>query len=179
MQALDKHIALVGLSGSGKSTTGRSLAETLGAPFVDTDREIEHCAGMTVQAVFARLGESEFRRLEARCVRTALAAPPAVVSLGGGSLLDDDSRRLVFSSCFVVWLHAAPCLLAARLAAQGTEYRPLLAGADPVQRLTQLLAQRREQYETAHLHIGVEGKTTAEVAAEILGRLPDRPRAAE
>ena len=59
---LAKTVALVGLMGVGKSTVGRKLAESLGAAFIDSDDEIEKAAGLSVQEIFDRLGEPEFRR---------------------------------------------------------------------------------------------------------------------
>ena len=59
---LERTIALVGMMGVGKSTVGRKLADGLGAGFVDSDDESEEAAGLTVQEIFERVGEPEFRR---------------------------------------------------------------------------------------------------------------------
>ena len=84
--ALDKHVALVGFMGAGKSTLGADLAERLGRPFVDVDRELEALTGMGIPELF-REGEAFFRTKEARLtVERLRQRPPAVLALGGGAL---------------------------------------------------------------------------------------------
>lgn len=147
------HIVLVGLSGSGKSTVGRLLARQLGRPFIDTDDTLAQRAGRSIPQIFATDGEEHFRALEADEVRRALTGPPAVVSLGGGALLRPATRIRCAQQC-LVWLDAAPSALARRVAPRGdTRGRPLLAGGDPVRRLTDLLVQRRPFYAQAHLRL--------------------------
>lgn len=165
------HIALVGLSGAGKSTVGPLLAARLGRAFVDTDREVERSAGLPVHRLFAERGEAAFRALEAREVRRALEGPPAVIALGGGALLDPESRRLVRGSATTVWLRADPAALAVRLAAVGHETRPLLAGAPPVERLRALLEARAGLYAAADLSVETDGREPGAVAAAIVRAL--------
>ena len=79
---LERTIALVGMMGVGKSTVGRKLADSLGAGFVDSDDEIEKAAGLTVQEIFERLGEPEFRRGERRVIERLVNGPPIVLATG-------------------------------------------------------------------------------------------------
>jgi shikimate kinase/3-dehydroquinate synthase len=82
--AVDRHIALIGFMGAGKTTIGREVAQRTSRPFVDTDVEIEARHG-PISKLFER-GEAEFRRIEAEVVEEALGrAEPAVIALGGGA----------------------------------------------------------------------------------------------
>jgi shikimate kinase/3-dehydroquinate synthase len=82
--AVDRHIALIGFMGAGKTTVGEEVACRTGRPFVDTDAEIEARHG-PITELFDR-GEAEFRRLEREIVDEALAAgEPSVIALGGGA----------------------------------------------------------------------------------------------
>ncbi len=143
-----RHIVFCGTAGSGKTTVGALVARALGRSFIDVDRAVEREAGMSVQAIFAREGEPAFRARERAAVVRALASvKPAVISLGGGALEDDDTfadaRRHT-----LVWLRATVPTLAARLAGNGE--RPLLAG-DPLARLHALAAEREPRYRQAHV----------------------------
>jgi shikimate kinase len=164
-----QHIALVGLSGSGKSTVGPLLAALLGLPFVDTDREIERAAGMPIHRIFAARGETGFRALEAAEVQRALYASPSVISLGGGAVLDPKSRCRVWERACVIWLQADPGTLARRLhESPNTEPRPLLDAPDPTARLAELLAARQPHYATAHLVADTTERSPNDVAAALL-----------
>lgn len=168
-----KHIALIGLSGAGKSTVGPLAARALGLPFVDTDRVIEAEAGAPVHAIFAERGEAAFRRLEAEVVRRTLSGPRAVVSLGGGAVLDAESRSMIRERAVVVWLRADPGVLARRLASVNGEDRPLLSG-DREGRLRALLREREAIYATAQIRIETADAPPDVVAAlvlEAIGRL--------
>jgi 3-dehydroquinate synthase len=159
------HLVLVGLSGSGKSTIGRLLARQLERPFIDTDDALARRAGRSIPQIFASEGEQHFRELEAAEVRTALASPPAVVSLGGGALLQPLTRIRCAQHC-LVWLDAPPSVLARRVAPRGdARGRPLLADVDPATRLSELLAQRRAQYAQAHIRLDAAQSTDAVVRA--------------
>ena len=159
------HILLVGLSGSGKSTVGRLLARQLERPFIDTDDALARRAGRSIPQIFAAEGEQHFRELEAAEVCAALAGPPAVVSLGGGALMQPLTRIRCAQHC-LVWLDAPPSVLARRVAPRGdARGRPLLAGIDPVLRLTELLAQRRPQYAQAHVRLDAAQSTEAVLRA--------------
>jgi shikimate kinase/3-dehydroquinate synthase len=82
--AVDRHIALIGFMGAGKTTVGEEVARRTGRPFVDTDAEIEARHG-PITELFDR-GEAEFRRLEREIVDEALSAGvPSVIALGGGA----------------------------------------------------------------------------------------------
>jgi shikimate kinase / 3-dehydroquinate synthase len=82
--AVDRHIALIGFMGAGKTTVGEEVARRTGRPFVDTDAEIEARHG-PITELFDR-GEAEFRRLEREIVDEALSAgEPSVIALGGGA----------------------------------------------------------------------------------------------
>jgi shikimate kinase / 3-dehydroquinate synthase len=102
LNALGRHLALIGFMGAGKTTIGREVAERAGRAFVDTDEEIERRHGR-IPELFER-GEAEFRRLEEQIVAEALAGPPAVVALGGGAVLSEGTRERLRARAFTVWV---------------------------------------------------------------------------
>jgi shikimate kinase/3-dehydroquinate synthase len=84
---LDRHLALIGFMGAGKSELGAEVARCLGRRFVDVDREIERASGQTIPDLFQAAGEPAFRVLEAEAVRRELGrSEPAVIALGGGAV---------------------------------------------------------------------------------------------
>jgi shikimate kinase len=167
-----RHVVLVGLSGSGKSTIGRLLARRLGRAFVDTDDLIVERAGKPIPAVFAQDGEAEFRRIEREAVAAALERPPAVIATGGGAPVDEGNRRALWDGNLVVWLDAPVEVLVSRVGEAGTG-RPLLADG-PAARLAALRAAREAIYATAHLRVDTAALDTAAAADAILRALEDR-----
>jgi shikimate kinase len=146
---LERTVALVGMMGVGKSTVGRKLAESLAAPFVDSDEEIERAAGLTVQEIFERHGEPEFRRGERRVIERLLGGPPIVLATGGGAYMDADTRALLKEKATTVWLRADPDLIWKRVNRRDT--RPLLKRDNPRQVLADLLAVRAPIYAEADI----------------------------
>jgi shikimate kinase/3-dehydroquinate synthase len=93
LNALGRHVVLVGFMGSGKTSLGRLLADKLARPFLDLDAAIEERAGKSIPELFAGRGEQEFRRIEEHAVRVALgAAEPSVLALGGGAVTSAETR---------------------------------------------------------------------------------------
>jgi shikimate kinase len=139
-----RHVVLVGMMGAGKTSVGRALAERLGRRFLDSDAMIEGRTGRSVAQIFADDGEPAFRDLESEVLREALgASEPAVVAAAGGSVLDPDNRARIAAAGTVVWLHAAPEVLAERV--RGAPHRPLLDD-DPEGTLARLGREREEHY---------------------------------
>jgi shikimate kinase len=164
-----RHVVLVGLSGSGKSTVGRLLAARLGRAFVDTDDLVVALAGCSIPDLFAREGEVAFRAVERRAVAGAVGGPPAVIATGGGAPTDATNRAALWRGNLVVWLDAPVEALAARVGAAGTG-RPLLAGG-AAERLVGLAEARRPVYASAHLRLETDGRPPEAVAAEIVAAL--------
>jgi shikimate kinase len=143
-------VTLVGLMGAGKTRVGQRAAEALGRPFLDTDELVARSAGMTVAEIFATEGEAAFRRREREAIVTALATAGAVVSVGGGAVLDTTNVTRMRAAGPVLWLYAEPSTLLYRLRRSLRRGdRPLLANGDPMEVLTTLLAQRRPAYTAA------------------------------
>ena len=100
-----ERIALIGLRGAGKSTLGTKLAESLGAPFIELDREVEKEAGAKLGEVFAMYGQDAFRRFERRALERVLRETPRAVIAAGGSLVTDPGTyELLLERCRCVWL---------------------------------------------------------------------------
>ncbi|AKT52790.1 shikimate kinase [Arsenicicoccus sp. oral taxon 190] len=85
-------VVLVGPPGSGKTAVGRLVAELLGCGCVETDREVEHAAGIPVAEVFVDVGEARFRELERQATLAALRTD-GVVEVGGGAITDPEIRQ--------------------------------------------------------------------------------------
>ncbi len=166
--ASSRSIALVGLSGTGKSTIAPLLASHFGfGASVDLDREIERRFGSSVEDIFANDGEAAFRRAEADALQESLSGPPVVVATGGGVVLDSDNRALLRSRATVVWLRATTERLAERLV-DTAEARPLLAG-DPKFALDRLANEREALYtEVADRIVDVDGLDIAGVLEEVI-----------
>jgi shikimate kinase / 3-dehydroquinate synthase len=120
--ALNKHVALVGFMGAGKSTLGREVAERLGREFVDLDAEVEVATGRTIGELFGE-GEALFRAKEARVTVDRLGrGTPAVFALGGGALGSSQVREALRERAFVVHVDADIAEAWARVRGSG---RPL------------------------------------------------------
>jgi shikimate kinase len=167
-------IALIGLSGAGKSAVARALGERFGGAVADLDAIVEAAAGWSVTELFERDGEPAFRRREAQALDTALASGARVLACGGGVVLEPTLRALLKARCHVVWLEVTPGQAAHRLAHE-TGRRPLLAGAPPRERLGELLSERAALYaETASARILTDGRTPDQVAAAVLDSWRER-----
>jgi shikimate kinase len=168
-------IALIGLMGAGKSSVARVLGERLGVSIADLDEMIEAVEGCSVAELFERAGEPWFRRREGELLAEALRSGVRVVACGGGIVLDPERRRLLRERCRVVWLEVDPTEALARLGEQDGEparTRPLLAGADPGKRLTDLLRERETLYaEAAHVRVPTAGRSPDQVADAVLAAL--------
>jgi shikimate kinase/3-dehydroquinate synthase len=105
--ALDRHIALVGFMGAGKTTIGREVARLTERPFIDLDDEIEKRHG-PIARIFEEQGEAEFRRIEETIADAFLrGSTPAVLALGGGAVLSEATRTLLRGRAFSVWIEVA------------------------------------------------------------------------
>ena len=161
-------IALVGLSGVGKSSIGRRLAARLGWPLLDTDALIAETVGRTVAQIFADSGEPRFRVLESAALQRAFSNTPCVVSTGGGIVLRPENRALLRARAFVVWLDAPTETLVARLQAHD-EARQLIGGVDPAARLESLRAARAGLYaEVAHAQVAVANRNIDQICEQVL-----------
>jgi shikimate kinase len=161
-------VILVGAPGSGKSTVGPLLADLLGVAYRDTDADVEASAAMTIAELFVEKGEAHFRDLEAEAVRTAVAEHDGVLSLGGGAVVRDETRR-VLSGQRVAYLDVDLAEAARRVGLNTA--RPLLLGNVRGQ-LGQLLDQRRPLYEqVATITVSTVGRTAEEVADLIVKEL--------
>ena len=122
------NLVLVGPMGAGKSALGARLATGLGLAFVDADRAIEAAAGVDIPTIFSLEGEAGFRRRESRQLEEILAGEGRVVATGGGAVLAPDTRALLRTRGFVVYLQLGVEAQLQRLARDRS--RPLLASGD-------------------------------------------------
>ncbi|MEM6490050.1 MAG: shikimate kinase [Pseudomonadota bacterium] len=144
---LNRTVVLVGLMGAGKTSVGTRLADTLGAPFRDSDAAIEEAAAMPIAEIFRLHGEPYFRAGERRVIARLLDAPPHVLATGGGAFLDPETRALIAERAVSVWLRADLETLVARTA--GRSHRPLLNRGDPRETLARLIEARYPVYARA------------------------------
>lgn len=163
---MKRHILLVGLPGSGKTTVGRLVAQQLGAAFVDVDTRIAARAGRSIPEIFAEQGEAVFRALEAEEMTRALAQEPAVLAPGGGWAAQPRHLDHVTETALVVYLATDPEEAARRVAPEGD--RPLVNGADPVSSMRQLLAVRQGAYAQAAVVVRTDGRSPAAVARDVV-----------
>jgi len=170
-----KNIALIGFMGSGKSTVARLIGRKCGMRVLDTDAMVERKAGMAISEIFEKHGELRFRALEASAVKEACKENGAILSLGGGAVLDAACARAVRKSCITVWLWASPDETMRRL--KGDALRPLFNRKDRVQAARKILAARIPIYSAcADIVVGTEGKTANEVADAITDETAARRR---
>ena len=165
-----RSLYLVGMMGSGKTSTGRPLAERLGYGFVDADAVIKQAAGCSIPEIFERDGEAGFRKLESQVLSAISQRHSLVVATGGGVVTQQENWGLLHSG-IVIWLDVVPEQLMQRLRADST-VRPLLQTDDPDAALNALLNQRRPLYAEADLTVVINQETPLAVADGILQLLP-------
>ena len=163
---MPRHIVLVGLPGSGKSTVGKLVADALHTFVIDIDALLVREMGMPVGQIFGMVGETKFREMERDAVNTAQAREPCVIVPGGGWAAQPGGIDIAKQSSLVIYLrcHAGTAL---KRSQQG-EARPLLAGVDPDQRIRALLEEREPFYLQADHQVNTENAPAEAVAAEVM-----------
>lgn len=137
-----QNLVLIGMPGCGKSTVGRALAQALGRPFVDADKEIEDLAGISIPEIFATGGEPAFRTLETKVLEDFGKRSGLVIATGGGCVTRQENYPLLHQNSRIFWLQRA-------LAQLPTDGRPLSQSND----LHDLYERRKGLYEAFADHI--------------------------
>lgn len=150
------NLIFTGMSGCGKTTVGRMLAERLNKKFVDTDALIVEKIGMSIADYFATYGEASFRKKESEIIASLAGENSLVISVGGGAVLDPKNVQLLKMNGRIFWIDRALELL------ESGKGRPL---APTPEAAAKLYAARLPVYaKTAEYHI--ENNGTAEEAVK-------------
>jgi shikimate kinase len=162
-------IFLAGFMGSGKSTVGPILANTLGYQFLDIDKFIEDAAQKSIPEIFRIDGEAAFRNLERTALCGLSSRSESVVALGGGTIANEENLQFIKKTGILVYLKISPEQAMLRVQHHRTD-RPMLKdeAGNPLtaeklkQRIIQLLEQREKFYlrsdivvDTDNLRIGM------------------------
>jgi len=160
-----RNIILVGFMGTGKTVTGRVLAEQTGLELVDMDSIIEERAGRAISDIFATDGEPAFRAMERELAQELSQRDGLIISTGGGIVLNPDNIADFERTGLVVCLKASPETVLQRLEKDAS--RPLLAG-DKKTQIASILETRKPLYDAIAHRIDTDGLTAEETAKPIL-----------
>jgi shikimate kinase len=166
---MPKHITLVGMMGSGKSTVAPLVAAPLKRPVIEVDALIEEQEGMPIGEIFIAKGEAYFRRVESEMMARLLDEAPAVISPGGGAFQWEATRELLLAKTVVFYLSASEDILVSRLQ-NALAVRPLLntPGLEVRDTIRDLLLRRGATYNLAHYRVDTSSHTPQDVANSIL-----------
>lgn len=175
-----KHIFLIGFSGSGKSTLGSRMARRLGVKFYDTDMLIEQQCSKTIDKVFSDDGEAAFRRLESEVINELIYLNESrlVVALGAGAFEKRKNWNIVKRHGIVIYLSCSVREIYKRLK-ENTD-RPLLRVSPAkgetqrqavLNRIKDLLTQRRQTYAQADVMISTTNKSIDETVRQLHRRI--------
>lgn len=148
---MSRPVFLVGPMGAGKTTIGKLLAQQLGYPFKDTDREIEDRTGADIPWIFDVEGEAGFRDREVAILADLATQGQQVIATGGGIIMREENRQCLKISGIVFFLTASIEQLLERTAKD--KRRPLLQVADPEARIRELIALREPLYREVATHV--------------------------
>jgi shikimate kinase len=168
------NLVLIGYRATGKTSVGARLAEALHCPFVDLDQVLVREAGRSVADIVAQNGWSEFRRLEKELVARYRDSRGQVLATGGGVVLDPDNVAALRKNGILIWLTAEPAAIQARLAQDQPRdaNRPSLTGADTVQEVTAVLAERAPLYQAAaQMSVDTSHRSVSQVVKLVLEAL--------
>ncbi|MEI8032953.1 MAG: shikimate kinase [Chlorobiaceae bacterium] len=177
-------IFLTGFSGSGKSTIGPLLANSLGYEFLDLDLSIETRAGKPITRIFAEHGEAYFRELELETLTSIAGESNMVVSLGGGVLDNDRSFAFIKAAGTLVYLKSSSKTLARRL--YNKSDRPLLKGENErklsfeeiEEKINTILSKREARYESARITVLTDVKRIGSTVEELTRKIERHVRKA-
>jgi shikimate kinase len=157
---------LIGPPGSGKSSVGKELANLMNLRHIDTDSLIETKVGKRIADIFLEDGESKFREIEREVVLDSLNLENAVISLGGGSILDSEVAARLRNESNVVYLEVSISNAAPRVGFNTD--RPLLV-ANPRQQWLKLMEARKSIYEElGSKQISTDNRKPKEIAKELM-----------
>jgi shikimate kinase len=166
MNPADVNLYLVGFMGTGKTTVGRAVAHRLGFLLIDSDAEIERLQGRTIPDIFAQDGEAAFRVMEKEFVANGHPPQRAVVSCGGGLVIQPGMLETLKTKGVVVCLHASIETILERTARHRN--RPLLAVDDPEQRVRALYSQREPIYKQCGTVILTDARPLHDITTHVI-----------
>ncbi|MCE2884198.1 MAG: hypothetical protein LW806_04770 [Planctomycetaceae bacterium] len=167
------HLVLVGLRGSGKSTLGALLAEDLARPFIDLDDRTAALLGSTSAGdAFRTAGQAAFRAAESRALADALAGPPLVLALGGGTPTAPGAAELLRAAranggAYVVFLDPPIASMAKRLERDAGN-RPSLTGRGVIEEIEEIAERRRPLYAALADRVVRGAPSVSEAKSEVL-----------
>ncbi|MBE5963752.1 MAG: shikimate kinase [Lachnospiraceae bacterium] len=160
------NIILEGFMGSGKTTLGKELANSLGFSFVDTDEYIENKYNRIIKDIFANEGEEYFRDMETEAIEELSKKDSMVIALGGGLPVREVNREILKKTGKVIYLKAKVSTLCDRL--KNDTNRPLLMNVSLEDRINELMNKRGSIYEeVADYTVNTDDKTIEQVVKEM------------
>lgn len=159
-----RNIVLIGFMGTGKSTVGKRLAQSLDWDFIDTDLEVSEVTGMSITEIFRRYGETRFRSEERLVVQRVSQQDQLVIATGGGTVVNPLNWEDLARNGILIGLHASLEEIINRVGSKND--RPLLKGS--TEELEKLWSERQVFYDKADFTVDTTRKDIDTVASEIL-----------
>ncbi len=167
---MKSNITLIGMMGSGKTTTGEELRKLLpDFHYVDIDAEIEKSTQKKISEIFLRHGEPFFRMLESEKIKKFCKEKNYIISAGGGAFESEDNRKIMLETSYVIYLKATPEEIYERKKQEN--HRPLLKKNFSVEKISSIMKLREKNYRKADITIDTTGKSPLSIAEEIIGVL--------
>ncbi len=153
-----KRVYLIGLPGSGKSTSGKRFAKQLGWAYADLDKLVAIRAGQSISDIFHKEGELVFRKYEQALLHETAASNQIVIGCGGGTAAFEDNIDWMRAHGVVIWINISIAELSKRLLKSVNE-RPMFPNRDPSaikKQLQSLFEDRQQFYQQAHIQVDSE-----------------------
>ena len=164
-------IALIGFMATGKTLIGKELARCLGNTyqFIETDQMVIQMAGKSINQIFREDGEQKFREYEIKACKNVSKLKKAIISCGGGIVLNKKNIKNLKRNCLLILLTASTDEICYRIMKNGKEKRPLINKDNLKREIESILHYREPYYKiAADIIIDTTNRNKEEIVDEII-----------